>query len=409
MNILYDILRMLLAIIVAHFAGKGVSKLKLPAILGWLLTGMVLGPYALNIVNYNLLDASWYKILSHFFECAVGIMLAKELIFRKLKKYGKQILTITLFESLGTFILVSVVFAVLFYYMNIPLYVAFIFGGIALATAPAPSLSIINEFKTKGALTNTLVPIAMLDDIVAIIIFFSINSYVATLGSAASQSVLVVIGLTVLLPIVLGIVIGYFASFLYKKDMSKTLTRWCTIIIIIAVFAIAYIVDNIILATPMINYMLLGMAAFTTVANRVSEEKIEEIVQSVLPLVGLSLMFMILNLGAPLDYHLILDAGLLTAIYIVTRAIGKYCNTYVGAKITHAEPAIKKYLGFTLLPHSGVSLVFTGMAVSTLSNFDSESALIVKGTIAAAAVLNEIIAVIIAKKGFEWAGELNKN
>ena len=93
---------------------------------------------------------------------------------------------------------------------------------------------------------------------------------------------------------------------------------------------------------------------------------------------------------------------------IVARAIGKYSGAYVGAAVTHAPETVKKYLGFTLLPHSGVSLVFTGIAVSVLQGPAPECAQIIQGTIAAAAVINEVIAVFIAKKGFEWAGELNK-
>jgi len=116
----------------------------------------------------------------------------------------------------------------------------------------------------------------------------------------------------------------------------------------------------------------------------------------------------ILNLGAPLDYHLIFGAGIYTAVYIISRAIGKYSGAYVGAALTHAPDTVKKYLGFTLLPHSGVSLVFTGIAVSVLQGPAPECAQIIQGTIAAAAVINEVIAVFIAKKGFEWAGELNK-
>ena len=65
-------------------------------------------------------------------------------------------------------------------------------------------------------------------------------------------------------------------------------------------------------------------------------------------------------------------------------------------------------LGFTLLPHSGVSLVFTGIAVSVLNGPAPECASIIQGTIAAVAVINEIIAVFMAKKGFEWAGELHQ-
>ncbi len=107
-----------------------------------------------------------------------------------------------------------------------------------------------------------------------------------------------------------------------------------------------------------------------------------------------------------MDFHLIFGAGLFTVIYIVARAVGKYFGAYFGAGITKSPKTVRKYLGLTLLPHSGVSLVFTGIAVSVLSVPASECAKIVQGTIAAAAVINEIIAVIAAKKGFEWAGEL---
>lgn len=53
-----------------------------------------------------------------------------------------------------------------------------------------------------------------------------------------------------------------------------------------------------------------------------------------------------------------------------------------------------------------MSLVFTGIAATTLAPFDPASALVIQGTIAAAAIINEIIAVLLAKKAFEWAGEI---
>ena len=105
---------------------------------------------------------------------------------------------------------------------------------------------------------------------------------------------------------------------------------------------------------------------------------------------------------------LILGAGLFTAVYILARAAGKYGGAYLGARFTHSPQTVQKYLGLTLLPHSGVSLVFTGIAVSVLRGPAPECAAVLQGTIAAAAVINEIIAVVTAKKGFEWAGELNQ-
>lgn len=144
------------------------------------------------------------------------------------------------------------------------------------------------------------------------------------------------------------------------------------------------------------------------VANMVSEERLSQIMKAFMPILGISFIVVILNLGAPLDYNLILGAGVFTAIYIVSRAIGKYTGAYWGAKITGLPETVQKYLGFTLLPHSGVSLVFTGIAVTSLNTFDPKSAVIIQGTIAAAAVINEVIAVIISKKAFEWAGEFGK-
>ena len=55
-----------------------------------------------------------------------------------------------------------------------------------------------------------------------------------------------------------------------------------------------------------------------------------------------------------------------------------------------------------------MSLIFTGITVSVLSGPAPECAQIIQGTIAAAAVINEIIAVIISKKGFE-SGEFGKS
>lgn len=158
----------------------------------------------------------------------------------------------------------------------------------------------------------------------------------------------------------------------------------------------------------MINFLLIGMAFSTVFANMISEEQLSAIMKKVNPIIGLGLIVVILNLGAPLDYHLIFGAGIYTAVYIVSRAAGKYAGAYIGSALTHAPATVEKYLGLTLLPHSGVSLVFTGIAVSVLSGPAPECASIIQGTIAAAAVINEIIAVFMAKKGFEWAGELHQ-
>ena len=132
-------LRWIATIIAAFIMGKIIAKFRLPSILGWLLAGMLLGPYAFDLLPQQLLDTQWYEVILHALECVVGLMIGTELVWKRLKEYGRALMITTLIQSLGTFFVVSASFAVVFMCVKIPVYVAFIFGGIALATAPAPA------------------------------------------------------------------------------------------------------------------------------------------------------------------------------------------------------------------------------------------------------------------------------
>lgn len=249
---------------------------------------------------------------------------------------------------------------------------------------------------------------AALDDIVAIVVFFSITSFISAANTEQSTSLLLTLATMILLPIGIGVVVGFLGGFILKKERSSNGTLLLTLILILIASGVGFIFNNIVLEEPVLNFMLIGMAFSATFANIVSEIRLAEIMNSFSWVLGISMIIVILNLGAPLDYSLILGAGVFTAIYIISRAIGKYSGAFWGAKVTGLPQTVQKYLGLTLLPHSGVSLVFTGIAVASLSAFDPESEIIIQGTIAAAAVINEVIAVIVSKKAFEWAGEFGK-
>ena len=401
------LIKWIIAIIIAFLFGKLISKLKLPAILGWLIAGMILGPHALSLLDSSIFETKWYENIINILECVVGLMIGTELVWKRIKKSGKSIIITTLTQSLGTFLFVSLVFGTVFYFIDAPIYLAFVFGGIALATAPAPALSVVREFKTDGPVTKTLIPMAALDDMVGVVVFFTTIAIVA--GSISEQKLpAYIIPVVVVLPLIIGAVTGILAGFLLKNREKKSETLGILIVMILITAFIGFIFNHYIMPKPVLNFMLIGMAFSAAFSNIISEEKLEELMSDFNPILGISMIIVILNLGAPLDYNLIFSAGLFTFIYIVARTLGKYFGAFFGASITKSPETVKKYIGLTLLPHSGVSLVFTGIAVSVLSGADPKSAEIIQGTIAAAAVLNEIIAVIAAKKGFELSGEFGK-
>lgn len=404
---LIQILRVFAIVCIAMIVGRLVSKAKLPAILGWLLAGVVFGPYLAEVVTAEIMDATWYKVLTKVFECFAGVMIGREIIFKKIAKSGKQIIGITFVQSIGTFLFVSLVFAVVFALQSLPVYLAFVFGGIALATAPAPALSIVNEYHTGGPVTKTLIPLAAIDDVIGVVVFFTVISLITATKGGASVSALSVIGM-VCLPFVIGISAGLLAAAVLRKVKSVRAGLILLILFLCISVAAGLIIDIYVYHDFSLNYLLIGMSFSATLANLIKEEMLEKILRLYHPLLSLSLIVVIVNLGMPLDYRLIAGAGLFTAVYILSRAGGKIGGAYLGGKLTKAGQTVTKYLGFTLLPHSGVSLVFTGIAATSLSAIDPALAEIVQGTIVAAAIINEIIAVITAKYAFQWAGEIKK-
>lgn len=401
------ICRLLLVFLLAYIIGKVASVLKMPAVLGFLIAGMIFGPHAINILSQNILDAPLYHHTVSLLECCMGMMLGSEMIWQKMKTYGSKIFIITVCQSLMTFLTVSAAFAFIFYMMHIPVFLSLIFGGIALATAPAPAFSIIKEYKTDGPVTRTLIPLAVIDDIIAICVFIFVMTIVLHHTSGGSIPGYIVLAV-ITIPAIFGLIIGYTFSKIVRHIKSQKISFGIIMFGTILTYAATLYTNEHIMPYPILNYMMSGMFYSATFANMLPEDKLNQIMHFCSPLITLCFTLIILNLGAPLDYHLIFHAGIYTAIYIVFRAIGKISGARLGATISHAEITVKKYLGFTLLPHSGVSLVLTGIAISTLTGHYHQYGDIVRGTIAAAAVINEIIAVFIARKGFELAGEIDK-
>lgn len=400
------ILRWIIVLVLAFLVGRLMTKIKMPSILGWLIVGMLFGPHAIKMISQNILDTDWYKTVIMWMQCAFGVMLGSELVWSKLKHSGKALVITTLTQSLVTFIVVSLAFGIIFCFTKTPIYLAFVFGGIALATAPAPALSIVNEFDAKGAVTDTLLPMTVLDDIVGIAVFFLVNSLIAREVSGGSIPLYMIL-VMIFLPILIGVVVGFPAGCLLKKSSGRTQNLTVLLCGITVTMMIGWFFNTYLFSDFALNYMLMGVSFAAVFSNMVTLEQLDMINSYFSPILSIALLVAIVDLGTPLDYHLILGSGLYTFIYILARAFGKYFGARSGAKFTHMPDTVQKYLSLTLLPHSGVSLVFTGIICSTLASAP-EMVQIVQGTIAAAAIINEFIAVIAAKKGFELAGEIKR-
>ena len=76
------LIRLLTVVLLAVIAGKVAAKFKMPAVLGFLIAGMLLGPYAVNLLTQDILDNSMYHTLIELMECGMGLMLGRIQTFK---------------------------------------------------------------------------------------------------------------------------------------------------------------------------------------------------------------------------------------------------------------------------------------------------------------------------------------
>lgn len=235
---------------------------------------------------------------------------------------------------------------------------ALLLGAIAAATAPAATLLVVRQYKAKGPVTDTLLPVTAFDDAVGLMIFslcFALAQAFAS-GDALTVQAIVLdplreIGLSLLTGGVMGAVLAFVMRFFKSKA-----NRLC--LMLAAVFACVALSEMWELSS-LLTCMMLG-AVF---ANMRSDSVIAmELCEGWTP--ALFMLFFVLS-GAELDFSILLTVGIPGVIYIIARSAGKYFGAFTGAAMSHADPKVRKYLGITLLPQAGVAIGMAQMVAAS--------------------------------------------
>ena len=390
-------MNVLLALSIAMAVGLLMSRfirlIHLPNVTAYLIAGLLVGPYVLNVLSPAL--NSELAIISDVALGFIAYSIGSEFKLTYLKEIGVKPMVITLFEGCTASLFVFATLLV----MGQPLPLCLALGAIAAATAPAATLMVVRQYKANGPVTKMLLPVVAMDDALGLMLYAVMMAIARTIerGTALTVTTLLlkplgeIVG-SLALGVALGLVLVYVLRFFHSRGNKLALT-------IMMVFA-AVGLSSMWGLSSLLVCMMLG----ATMVNLCSQSNVmlEQCDRFTPPLF---LLFFVLS-GANLDLSVLPTVGMVGVAYVLARALGKTLGGTMGAMVEKCDRNIVKYLGLTLLPHSGVSLVFTGIAVTTLNKLDPAAATVISGTIVAAAIINEIIAVLIAKYAFQWAGEL---
>jgi len=387
-----------LIILLGLLFGRLAEMIKVPAITGYLIAGLFLGPI-MGVVNLDALHQ-----LSFISDIALGFIafqVGNELWFGKLKKSGIKIVIITVVQALMTSVAVTLL-AMIF----IDLSVALILGAIAAATAPAPIMIIVKKYRTKGELTNTVLPVVGLDDAVGVILFGVLLSIGMTLMGTSGGELsffqamvepMIELGISIGLGLIIGLVSGIAIKTISpdKERQEKNLIV-VTVTVLITTGAALYLG-----ASPILTPMIAG-AVVTNMINKDCYVLEEKTIRFFVPPIMIAFFTIA---GASLQFDVILAAGAVGLMYIIGRTIGKVFGSYLGTSMVHSSPNVKKYLGATLLPQSGVAIGLSIAAFNAGSPFHLEFALTIQNVVLAAVLVFELVGPLLVKMAFEKSGE----
>lgn len=389
-----------LIIAVSFLGSKLFQRFGIPQVVGFIIIGVILGPSALNIVPLEL--SSELIFVSEIALGLIGFDIGSHLLLSDLRRLGRSILFILLFEAIGTFVLVTVGI----YLLTQSLHTALIFGALASATAPAATVDVLAEYDAKGPLTTTLLAVVGMDDALALMLF--------SLAAALAESLLAASGppswLQVLqLPLIeIGgsLVLGVGLGLLLDRIMCRMKVQHDAMAISIGFVFLGVGLSEAFGFSLILTTMILGMV----VVNRCPEHgrHVRYTIEQAGPVIYVLFFTLV---GARFQVGLLPTMGLLGVAYVLLRSAGKFFGAWLGGTAGGAEPAVRSNLGLGLLSQAGVAI---GLALSSASRFSAYGeegqalgALIIN-VITATTFVVQIVGPICVKFAISRAGEIGR-
>lgn len=369
--------------------GRAVKLLKLPKVTGYLIAGLLIGPYVLKLVPLDLVEG--LGLVSEIALSFIAFSIGSEFKLSYLKKVGMMPIVIAIMEGLAATLVVTLVLTLFGFGIEISL----LLGAIASATAPAATIMVVRQYKAKGPVTNTLLSVVALDDAVALIAFgFSVA--IVNMMQRPGEVSLAISILKPFIEILGSLLAGFILGVLFTIPL-RFFKKESNLLIITAGFVfLGSSLATMLGLSPLLICMSLG-AMLVNVSK--SGDSILKLTDSITP--PIFLMFFVVS-GMELDITVLPKIGLIGILYIVCRVIGKVGGASLGAMIMKAPEAVRKYIGFSLVPQAGVAIGLSLMAAQMLPEYGQT----IRAVILSATFIYEMVGPAITKVALKKAGEI---
>lgn len=370
-----------------------------PRVVGYLLVGLIIGPQVLGLVPQHFIEDS--HIVTDLALSIIALLAGATLKAKRLNGHIKEIVLITIFQSLMTFFVVASGFIFLGDILELPMLettiAALILGAIATATAPATPLALVHELHAKGNFTSTLLAVVAADDAISLIVFSLSVTVAVSLMQSDTYSWQTL--LTTLNIVFLSVLIGVVAAFL-NRGFEKLFAhhKGMETISTLGLIFVVYSLSQAWHLEPLLSAMVMGI-----VITNISEDfdLVEEEIDKHLAQIIFILFFMLSAMHLKLEAFFSLPLAIVA--YIVLRFFGKYSGSFIGASVAKSSSNVKKYMGAALIPQAGVAIGLV-LSLQERSGFEALAPMLLN-IIIATTLIHEIIGPFLTRYALEKSEE----
>ena len=377
--------------------GEIMSRLKLPRVTGWIITGIGLGALKLDALAIDTLRG--FYPLTDFVLGYIAFTVGSHLNISQLRNAGKRLSLLILAEATIT---PAIVVAAMYGIGGFPIAVSFVFAAIAVAGAPGTTVLVVREARARGIFVKTLVAAVALIDVVAVSMFVVVETelssgapitgpgFILTAFPYALKALAIAAGI--------GIMVALTVIILVRTVFGHKLIGATMVTSIIIAWGLAeqFGVSSILACT------FVGV----TLGNLIHDQ--ERAGEAYVNNFGDLLFTAFYTLaGIRLDFGSVMPLAGMVGLFFSARVVGKVMSTYISMSLAGAVKSVRHYLGIALVPHGGVAvgIIFFVQSEPMLAEYAD----VILSVGLAALAINQLVGPSATRMALGKAGETGRD
>ncbi len=337
-------------LITGYFLAKLFEKIKLPPLIGYIIAGLLLGESILGFIPDGMEQS--FGIIT---EVAIGILavtIGTEFNIKKLNREGFKAILLSLLIIVFTFIIVFITL----YLLGFELIISILLGIVACTTAPAITLNVIKNLRVRGKFVDYVYSIVSINDAFIFLIFGLVAGWISFIINISNQNIyniFIIPLIKIISSIGLGILLGFILHITLKR--MRKLNE-------ILIVSLGLILFSTAVSTSLgLSIILVNLSLGTILINLSNKNERLFRVRVMYPLMPPIYSLFFALAGITLDISILTDIRVISLIiiYVISRFIGKYTGSFIGATILKLESNIKNYIGLCMIPQAGIAIGLT--------------------------------------------------